>query len=81
MASSAASFFAPALEAATGAAQTQSDIKQIADTTKAVQSPEFTAQVETAKTAGIAYAGLTLFFQGVSAAALLYIAYKMWKKK
>ncbi len=79
--SSAASFFTPVLNAVAGASQTQADVKELADTAKAVQSPQFQEQVETAKTAGVAYAGLTLLFQGVAAAALVYIAYKMSQKK
>ena len=62
------------------APQTQEDLAAIAEAARYAKSSGFSSQVGEAQTAAYAGGGLFLVMQAVQTAALVYIAYQLYKK-
>lgn len=62
------------------APQTQADIAEIAGAARFAKSKEFQEQAGEAQTAAYAGGGLLLLLIGLSTAALVYLAYREYKR-
>lgn len=71
-------------QTAASAPQTQKDLNTLAKAAETAQSPQFQSTLKKVETGVAAYAGVTVFLQLVSTAAIVamaYFAYTEWKKK